>query len=177
MTGYREIVTKAIIGKNKKNIKTDYEFSPNDIPNTILGCWIINNKFKGHLNGNTAVINGSFDINVWYSYDNDTKTGVYTQNFTYNDSIKMNLNNLTGNEEVIVNCLKQPSVTDVKIENNLVKLKVEKDFGIEVVGNTTVRVAAVDDMVDYEEVFDTPTEDEININKDDIDENYITVNK
>jgi hypothetical protein len=38
-------------------------------------------------------------------------------------------------------------------------------------------VAAVDDMVDYEEVFDTPTEDEININKDDIDENYITVNK
>ena len=26
MTGYKEIVTKAIIGKNRKNIKSDYEF-------------------------------------------------------------------------------------------------------------------------------------------------------
>ena len=177
MKGYTEIVTKAIIGKNKKSFKTDYEFTCNDNPNTILGCWIINNKFKGYLNGGTAVINGSFDINVWYSYDNDTKTGVYTQNFTYNDSIKLNINSLTGSEEVIVNCLKQPSVTDVKIENNIVKLKVEKDFGIEVVGNKTVKVAAMDDAIDYEEVFDTPDEEELNINNDDIDENYISVNK
>ena len=79
MTNYREIVTKAIIGKNKKSIKTDYEFTCNDNPNTILGCWIINNRFKGSLTGNNANINGSFDLNVWYSYDNDTKTGVYTQ--------------------------------------------------------------------------------------------------
>ena len=177
MTGYKEIVTKAIIGKNKKSIKTDYEFSTNDIPNTILGCWIINNQFKGYLKGNTAIINGSFDLNVWYSYDNDTKTGVYTQNFSYNDSVKMNINNLQGNEEVMVNCLKQPTVTDVKIENNIVKLKVEKDFGIEVVGNTTVRVAALDDFSDYEEVYDSPTEEELNINNDEIDENYISVNK
>ena len=177
MTNYREIVTKAIIGKNKKSIKTDYEFAVNDNPNTILGCWIINNTFKGHLNGNTAIINGTFDINVWYSYDNDTKTGVYTENFSYNDTIKMNIDNLSGSEEVIVKCLKQPTVTDVKIENNLVKLKVEKDFSIEVVGNTTVRVAAVDDTLDYEEVYDTPSEDELNINNDNIDENYISVNK
>ena len=177
MTGYREIVTKAIIGKNKKIIKSDYEFSCNDNPNTILGCWIINNQFKGHLNQNTAMINGTFDLNVWYSYDNDTKTGVYTQNFAYNDSVKMNINGLTGSEEVIVNCLKQPTVTDVKIDKGIVKLKIEREFGIELVGNTTVKVAAMDDYSDYEEVFDTPSEEELDINKDNINEDYISVNK
>ena len=42
MSLYKEIVTKAVIGKGKKmtsnslQIKTEYE------PNTILGCWVIN---------------------------------------------------------------------------------------------------------------------------------------
>ena len=89
----------------------------------------------------------------------------------------MNLNNLNGNEEVIVNCLKQPTVTDVNIENGIVKLKVVKDFGVEVVGNTTVRVAAVDEFTDYEEVFDSPSDEELNINNDNINEDYISVNK
>ena len=67
MSNYREIVTKAIIGKTKKSIKTDYDFSCEQTPNTILGCWIINNRFKGSLKDSDAIINGSFDINVWYS--------------------------------------------------------------------------------------------------------------
>ncbi len=177
MTSYREIVTKAIIGKSKKTIKTEYEFTCNETPNTILGCWIINNKFKGSINDGIANINGSFDINVWYSYDNDTKTGVYTQNVSYNDTIKLNINNLTGNEEVIVKCLKQPNVTDVNIEKEIVKLNVVKDFGVEVVGNTTVKVAAMDEENDYDEVFDSPDEEELNINNDNINEEYISVNK
>ncbi len=177
MGSFKEIVTKAVVGKAKKSSKDSFLVETSETPNTVLGCWVINHTFNGSNNNGEVLINGGYDINVWYSYDNDTKTGVYTEKFSYNDAIKMNINNLSGNEEVIVKCLKQPTVTDVKIENNIVKLKVEKDFGIEVVGNTTVRVAAVEDTSDYEEIYDTPNEDELNINNDNIDENYISVNK
>lgn len=177
MANYREIISKAVISKGKKVFSQNDKITVSNTPTTILGCWVINHKFSGIKQNDRIIIDGSYDVNIWYSYDNDTKTGVYTENFSYNDTIKMNINNLSGSEEVIVKCLKQPTVTDVKIENNLVKLKVEKDFGIEVVGNTTVRVAAVDDTLDYEEVYDTPSEDELNINNDNIDENYISVNK
>ena len=176
MTSYKEIVTKAIIGKTKKTINADYEFSIDQKPDTILGCWVINHHFKGSLNNKEALISGDFDINVWYSYDNDTKTAVYTQNYSYNDTIQINAK-VSGNEEIAVNCLKQPTVLDVKINDGLVKLKVEKIFGVELIGNTTVKVASLDEVEDYEEVFDSPKDEELNINVDNINENYIAVNK
>lgn len=42
MAAYKEIVTKAIIGKGKKYFKNDYTLTPEEKPSTILGCWIIN---------------------------------------------------------------------------------------------------------------------------------------
>ena len=88
-----------------------------------------------------------------------------------------NQREVSGNEEIVVNCLKQPTVLDVKINDGLVKLKVEKVFGVELIGNTTVKVASLDEVEDYEEVFDSPKEEELNINVDNINENYIAVNK
>ena len=90
MANYKEIVTKAVIGKSKKNITNEFEFSPSNVPDTILGCWIINHTFSGSLQSGEVQLTGNFDVNVWYSYDNNTKTTVYTQNFSYNDKIKMN---------------------------------------------------------------------------------------
>lgn len=42
MSSYKEIVTKAVIGKGKKYYKNTYTFDTEITPNTILGCWIIN---------------------------------------------------------------------------------------------------------------------------------------
>ena len=42
MALYKEIVTKAIIGKGKKSFKNNYVITPTDIPTTVLGCWVIN---------------------------------------------------------------------------------------------------------------------------------------
>ena len=39
---YKEIVTKAVIGKGKKSIKDKLEMTPSNTPNTVLGCWVIN---------------------------------------------------------------------------------------------------------------------------------------
>ena len=78
---FKEIVTKAVIGKGKKYLKNNYNLLAEHNANTILGCWVINHKFKGTVVGDKVVIDGNFDINIWYSYDEDKKTGVATKIF------------------------------------------------------------------------------------------------
>ena len=48
MSLYKEIVTKAVIGKGKKYFKDNYSITLENTPTTILGCWVINHKFKGY---------------------------------------------------------------------------------------------------------------------------------
>lgn len=176
MSSFREIVTKAIIGKSKKRITTNYDVVTENTPDTVLGCWVINHTFSGKNNNGKAKISGSFDVNVWYSHDNDTKTAVSTKKFNYNDDIMVNLKNnamIDEKSEIIVECLKQPSVTDVKIDKGVILLTIEKEMGVEIVGNTTVKIAVEDDYDDYEEVFDSEKEEELNINIDKINDNYL----
>ena len=153
MTNYKEIVTKAVIGKSKRISHGEYNLICEEKPNTVLGCWVINHSFSGSSENEKVIINGSFDINVWYSYDNDTKTKVSTQRYNYSDVMPVTLkddNTLDNNSEVIVRSLKQPTVTDVKIENDKVIMNVEKELGVEIIGDTKIRVTAVDDEDEYE---------------------------
>ena len=76
MASYKEIVTKAIIGKGKKYFKNEYSLDVENVPSTILGCWVINHKFNGYKTGDRIGVDGSFDVNIWYSYENDSKTTV-----------------------------------------------------------------------------------------------------
>ena len=85
MASYREIVTKTVLGKAKKDFINHYSLTPEEKPTTILGCWVINHKFEGFKENNKVRIKGSSDVNIWYSYDNDTKTLVSKQTITYNN--------------------------------------------------------------------------------------------
>lgn len=117
MSSFKEIVTKAVIGKAKKTTTNSFSLTPEETPNTVLGCWVINNKFSGtKANDGSVVVNGSFDVNVWYSYDADKKTAVATQNFSYTDNLKVPLKEdhaLDDASEIIVRTLRQPTVTNV----------------------------------------------------------------
>ena len=170
MSNYREIVTKAVIGKAKKTSSNNFSLTTDEVPNTVLGCWVINNNFSGVERNGFVDISGSFDVNVWYSYDNDTKTGVSTKKFNYNDKMNVPLKKdgiLDNNSEIIVRSLKQPTVTDVKIENGNVNLTIEKEIGVEIVGNTKVKIDTLEFEDDYEELFDSEVLDEIdNVNED-----------
>lgn len=42
MATYKEIVTKAVIGKGKKTFTTTSSIRPEIVPTTVLGCWVIN---------------------------------------------------------------------------------------------------------------------------------------
>ena len=177
MANFKEIVTKAIIGKSKKNSTNEFKITPELKPDTILGCWIINHKFNGVNNGGLVNILGTYDINVWYSYDSDTKTAVTTKSVDYQDKMPVRLKDnsiLTNNEEIIVRSLKQPSVSNVTINGDTVDLVIEKELGVEVIGDTKIKVSIEEDEDDYEEINDDEvmsSHDEVAI--DEIDEEYL----
>ncbi len=173
MSNYKEIVTKTIVGKGKKTSKDKYVLQTEEIPDTVLGCWIINHRFQGTNKQNEVDINGSFDINVWYSYDNNSKTSVTTKTYNYEDAMKLrikDMNALNNDNEIIVRSLKQPTVQDVKIVNNQVELNIEKELGVEIVGESKVKIAIEEDEMPWDEIYD----DDQTI--DNVNEEYIKNN-
>ena len=167
---YKEIVTKAVIAKGKKNSTNNYTLQTEETPNTILGCWVINHTFNGTNLGNKVLVNGNFDVNVWYSYDNDSKTAVSTQKFSYTDTMKMNVDEASGSNEVIVKSIQQPTVSDVSIKDRIVNLNITKELGIEIVGDTKIKVPVEELDDDYIEL----TDDEDTIQTvDKVDTNYL----
>ena len=151
MANYKEIVTKAVVSKGKKLFTSTNNVMVNN-PSTILGCWVINHNFNGVKENNKIIIDGSYDVNIWYSYDNDTKTNVFRESNSYQEIVNLNKkgNSDTENEEIIVRSLKQPTVIKADINNNQITYTIEKELGIELVGNTKVKIAVDEDEEEWE---------------------------
>lgn len=171
---FKEIVTKAVIGKGKKYFKNNYNLLAEHNANTILGCWVINHKFKGSVVGEKVVIDGSFDINIWYSYDEDQKTAVATKNIPYTETV--NVKTKTGTtingSDIIVRALKQPSCSNVKAKDDVIEFDIEKELGIEVVNDAKVKIAIEDDEEPWETLDDDEEEVERKIDEE-VKEDFI----
>lgn len=176
MASYKEIVTKAIIGKGKKAFKNNYSLEVENSPSTVLGCWVINHKFKGYKTGDKIGVDGSYDVNIWYSYDNDSKTMVVNKKVEYNDLFNVRLKSdadLSDNTDIIVRTLMQPNCSDVKIEDKTISFDIEKELGVEIVGETKMKISIEDDEEPWDEIdddIDETIETEID---ESIDENYL----
>ncbi len=177
MADYREIVTKAVVSKGKKTFITNNKINV-DRPSTILGCWVINHNFNGSKSGNDIIINGSYDVNIWYSYDNDTKTDVVRETNTYNEIIHMRSKEEYEGEEIIVRSLKQPSCIKADIVDNSIVYVIEKELGIELVGDIKVKIEANLEEDPWDEIAETENVETLNdtIEKQ-VDEDYIDENK
>ena len=159
---YKEIVTKAIIGKGKKTFKNEYEIDIDKKADTVLGCWVINHNLKGVKDGDYIRINGSYDINIWYSYDNNTKTDVVSKKMFYEEKVKVRVkdnSSLNDDSEIIIRSLKNPTCIDVSNEDKTIKYTISKELGIEIVGDQKIRIAVSNNEDDYDIIID---EDEIN---------------
>ena len=172
MANYKEIVTKAVVGKAKKANTLHLSLTPDENINTVLGCWVINHNFNGTKENDKVGVNGAFDVNVWYSYDNDTKTKVNTKRYNYHELYQVPLRgdqSLTNSSEIMVRSLKQPSVSNVNIENGNIILDVDKELGVEIVGDTKIKVPVEDMEDDYEEMISEDEMDKI----DEVNDNYL----
>ena len=175
MASYKEIVTKAIIGKGKKFFRDNYNVEVENKPTTVLGCWVINHKFKGFKSGEKVGVDGSYDVNIWYSYDNDSKTNVVNKKIEYNDLFNVKLkNDVDSNDtDIIVRTLKQPSCVKVNIEGNKIIFDVEKELGVEIVGETKMKIAIEDDEDPWDELEEEKNENKEKEIDESVKEDYI----
>lgn len=170
MAIFKEIVTKAVIGKGKKYFKNSYTIDVDDKPTTVLGCWIINHQFTGYKTGEKIGVEGSFDANIWFSYDNDTKTKVVTKRVNYNDLFNVKTKadaDLSSDTDIIVRSLKQPVCSKVGVgADDTIEFDIEKELGVEIIGETKVKITIEEDEEPWDEVEDELTSDvEEEINK------------
>lgn len=145
MSEYREIITKAVVAKGRKFSQCTHTISPSQKPASILGGWIINHNYDAQKNGNTVEVEGTYDINVWYSYNENTKTEVVTERVEYVDVIKLRYkddNFLDDEHEVICKALQQPNCLEVTISpnGNKIIVQAEREHLAEVIGETKVCV-------------------------------------
>ena len=160
MTNYKEIVTKAVVSKGKKLYTTNDSITVSN-PSTVLGCWVINHNFSGSKSKNKIVINGSYDINIWYSYDSDSKTEVAKKTDTYSEVINMRDRDDIDGEEVIVRSLKQPSCVKVNIDGDKINYTIEKELGVELVGDVKVKVETSDEEDPWDDIVEDNSSDDL----------------
>lgn len=175
MSLYKEIVTKAVIGKGKKYFKDSYSIDVENVPSTILGCWVINHKFKGYKTNDKVGVNGSYDVNIWYSYENDTKTAVVNKNISYNElfNVKLRENtDLSSDTDIIIRSLKQPNCTNIDSDNKTITFDIEKELGVEIVGDTKVKIAVEEDEEPWDILDEELTKEDLE-KLENIDDNFI----
>ena len=169
MANYREIISRAVISKGKKVFSEKDIIKVDNSPSTILGCWVINHKFEGVKQNDKIAIDGSFDVNIWYSYDNDTKTDVVKKIHTYSEIVKMrDANNNYDNTNIVVRSLTDPKCVNVSINEDTINYQVDLELGIELVGDVKVKVETLDNIDEYDLIME-----ESNIDKE-IDESVNT---
>ena len=171
MASTREIVTKAVVGKGKKTFTTTKTVTPDCQPTTILGCWVINHTFKGYRNGNKINIEGSYDVNIWYSCSGDTKTEVVRETTKYLEEVSVPKTSDTDitNEDIIIRSLKQPSCTRADIVDGKIEYTVQKELGVEIVGDVKVKIAYDEEEDPWEVIMDDMDETDIQNAEEQID--------
>jgi spore coat protein E len=171
MNEIREIVTKAIVGKGKKIIRIKDYVTPKNEAFSILGCWIINHEFEATLIDNKVEVAGNFEANIWYSYDDNTKTDIAKKIIGYHEVIKTRqiVKEVSSDtRDVIVRILQQPTCTNAKIHDSGLELEIVFEAVAEVIGETKMMVTvftSVDSVENLEDDFEN-----------EIDENFMNVN-
>ena len=150
MSNFKEIVTKAVVGKGKKTTIDNHTVELNSNPSTILGCWVINHNFEGTKEDDSVKVKGSFDTNIWYSKDDNSSTDVYKDTVSYEEEIPIRkLDDFDGQDEIIVRAVKQPTVTKAELKDGKIEYTVEKTIAAELVGDTKIKIGVEEVNEDF----------------------------
>ncbi|MBE3596167.1 MAG: outer spore coat protein CotE [Hydrogenibacillus sp.] len=164
----RQIITKAVVAKGSRMSQAVHQIATPHVPTSILGCWVINHTFTSQKVGDEVEVNGSYDIDVWYSYDDNTKTEVAKETVQYVERIPLidqDSEVIGGAFEVRTRATEAPNAIEAKVQGGGARVVVEKAFSTEIIGETKLCVYVApkcddDDFDDKdEELYDV--EDEI----------------
>ncbi|ALC90936.1 spore coat protein [Bacillus sp. FJAT-18017] len=164
MGEYREIITKAVVAKGQKFTQSQHTINPTHNPSSILGCWIINHKYEAKKADKCVEIHGYYDVNLWYSYNDNTKTDVAYDRVRYKDVIKLKYRDkhVIDDDSILAKVIQQPNCCEAAIspEGGKVIVHVEREFACEVVGETKICVAVNPDGCDRDDEWEFDLDDE-----------------
>ena len=155
---YREIVTKAVIGKGKIANNSEVILNVSNSISKVLGCWVINHYYVSDFQNGMIFAKGKYDVHVWYGYDNDSDTIIHKQTVDYIEefSLKVKENEVVDeNNECIIKCIKYPTCTGLVLnENGTVSVKIDKELALDVIGETVLKVqtSSSDDWAENDEI-------------------------
>lgn len=143
---YRHIITKAVCGKGRKFSHVTHLIQSPDNIHTILGAWVINHHYESEKVGEAVEIRGKYDINIWYSTRGNTKTDVVKETVHYTEQVPLSYydrNTFESSAEVSASVAQAPNCVEASIASTSdgVTIRVEKEFVVEMVGDTKVCVA------------------------------------
>ena len=145
MNNIREILTKAVIGQGRRIFNTTVKMPETPVLiGRVLGAVMTNHEVAAKKVGDEIEISGSYDVHVWYTYDDNKKTKIVRTTVEYGDVIGLNnplRPNLLASDEVIAVEDVAPYATDVRVEQGVVKVDVTFEIMTEVIGETKMRVA------------------------------------
>jgi len=166
----REIITKAICGKGRRFSQATHHVTPAHTPTSILGAWIINNQYEAVKASDGVEVVGTYDINIWYSYDRNTKTDVAKETVSYVELVPLTYfdkKHRSSTAEVFAVATQEPNCVEANIssQGDSVVIRVEREFQVEMVAETKVCVVVCpggcDDFDDKDVDFaDLGTEDD-----------------
>ena len=157
MNEVREIVTKAVVAKGKKAMHITHNIQTTTNPYSVLGCWIINHEFEATRNDQVVDIDGEFEVNIWYSTEENCRTDVLREKVLYHKDIKVKkiVNEYMKNsDDVLARILKHPTVTNARIINDEIKLDIDLEVLAEVIGETKMQVTVFVPVNNVEEDID-----------------------
>jgi spore coat protein E len=141
----REIYTKAVCGRGRRFSQVTHTVTPPHAPTSILGAWIINNQYDSVKSGESVEVVGTYDINIWYSYDRNTKTDVAKETVSYVEAVPLSYldkKHRSTTAEVSGWATQEPNCVEASISSggSSVIIRVEREFKVEMIAETKVCV-------------------------------------
>ncbi|HZG55536.1 outer spore coat protein CotE [Paenibacillus sp.] len=141
----REIITKAVCGKGRKFSQVTHTVTPPNLPTSILGAWIINHQYEAVRSGDGIEVVGTYDINIWYSYDRNSKTDVAKETVSYVELVPLSNvdpKHRASTEEVYAEATQEPNCVEASVSSKGtgVVIRVEREFEVEMIAETKVCV-------------------------------------
>ena len=141
----REIITKAICGKGRKFSTVTHTVTPPNNPTSILGAWIINHQYEAVAAADGIEVVGTYDLDIWYSYDKNSKTDVAKETVSYVERVPLSYldpNHRSSTVEVSAEAVQEPSCVEANVSSNgrSVVLRVEREYAVELVAETKIFV-------------------------------------
>ncbi|MCY9515878.1 outer spore coat protein CotE [Paenibacillus apiarius] len=163
----RQIITKAICGKGRKFSVVTHTVTPPHHPTSILGAWIINHQYESVRAGDGIEVIGTYDINIWYSYNNNSQTDVAKETVSYVDLVPLSYvdpKHRAATEEVSAEAIQEPNCVEASVSSSGtgVMIRVEREFSVEMVAETKVCVRVCPNgCLDFEDKdFDFGSQDD-----------------